>query len=119
MKAGGLQFDTAWSGRPHRASDIWIKVERNGGSQAGRYQRKSTLSSGNSKWKASEAEAEPARRPEWMGRGREEKEARDESKEVKRVVGHVRPRRPLALTLCVGRGLVHTGAWEGLSRAVT
>lgn len=50
---------------------------------------------------------EPARRPEWMGRGREEKEARDESREVKRVVGHVRPCGPLTLTLCAGGYMEH------------
>lgn len=100
-------------------SNIWTKVEGNRGSQAGSYQRKNILNSGDSKCKAPEAEAEPAKRLEWKGRGREEKEARDESKEVKWVVGHVRPHRPLALTLCVcvgGGGCM--GAWEGLSRAV-
>lgn len=39
-----------------------------------------------------------------MGREREEKEARGESEEVKPVVGHGRPHRPLPLTLHVAGG---------------
>lgn len=56
-----------------------------------------------------------------MGREREEKEARGESEEVKPVVGHGRPHRPLPLTLHVaggGGGGCCMGAWKGLSRAV-